>query len=158
MGCYIIPTPGGLNAAETFNCTPTSQAGAAQSEGTAQGGVKTPAAERHDDEGSTLCYNNGTPGLTDGQCETSYWATPGKEVYAFNVPGSASEYACCDKPCAIECYIIPTPGGLNPGETFDCTPTSRAGAAASEVSSPGSEKTPAAGKADKIAAQCYNNG
>merc|ERR1712064_37135 len=67
-------------------------------------------------------------------------ATPGKEVYAFSVPGSASEYACCDKAVASECYIIPTPGGLNPGETFDCTPTSRTGAAASEVSSPGSGK------------------
>jgi len=120
--CYMIPTPGGLNAGETFDCTPTSQASAAQSEGRAQRGVKTPVAERHDDEGSALCYNNGTPGLTDGQCETSYWATPGKEVYAFNVPGSASKYACCNKASASKCTIIPTPGGLNPGETFVCSP------------------------------------
>eukprot|EP00931_Biecheleriopsis_adriatica_P020015 TRINITY_DN1347_c0_g1_i5.p1 TRINITY_DN1347_c0_g1~~TRINITY_DN1347_c0_g1_i5.p1 ORF type:complete len:207 (-),score=51.66 TRINITY_DN1347_c0_g1_i5:209-829(-) len=119
--CYMIPTPGGLNSGETFDCAPASQAGSASLEVAVQGDREA-AAANSGMEGSAQCYNDGTPGLTDGQCETSYWATPGKEVYAFSVPRSASKFACCNKATASECYIIPTPGGLNSGETFDCAP------------------------------------
>merc|ERR1711990_380955 len=104
-----------------------------------------PSAGDSDEKDSAKGYNNGTPGLTDGQCEMSYWATPGKEVYAFSIPGSVSQYACCDKAASSKCYIIPTPGGLNAGETFDCTPTSQAGAAASGATAQGSVETSADG-------------
>eukprot|EP00931_Biecheleriopsis_adriatica_P104188 TRINITY_DN788_c0_g1_i6.p1 TRINITY_DN788_c0_g1~~TRINITY_DN788_c0_g1_i6.p1 ORF type:complete len:586 (+),score=149.36 TRINITY_DN788_c0_g1_i6:83-1840(+) len=119
--CENADASDGQKSTSANTATPAAAGSDGAHESTPTGSDKTPATGS-DDEGTAQCYNNGTPGLSDGQCEMSYSATPGKEVYSFSVPGSASKYACCDRASASECYIKPTPGGLNPGETFDCTP------------------------------------
>lgn len=69
------------------------------------------------DPSNNMCYNDGTPGLTDSQCAIRQYG----HDYAYSIPGSKSKTGCCKQNNAQQCTIISTPGGLDPGATFDCT-------------------------------------
>merc|ERR1712187_315032 len=63
------------------------------------------------------CYNDGRPGLTDSNCVTNNYG----HEFAYSIPGSQSKNGCCKQKDARQCTIIATPGGLDPGATFECT-------------------------------------
>jgi len=127
--CSIIATPGGLNPGETFPCSPGSSGSALGNSGIGAGvpslgaGVPSLGAGppgNSGNAGSNQCYNDGNPGLTDAVCTLQYqWA--GGQTHAYSIPGSMAKGGCCTQSNAATCFIIATPGGLNPGETFDCT-------------------------------------